>query len=162
MGSLAAGWSGGFLSGKNFEMDMNRHATISVGLNLPGNLPVGMLDEEVSVIIEAQTPSGEIEIYTIEMGVNVVPSIWLSLSVNEINLEEINLGTTKEFSINVSNIGNVPTSLKLGFITPEGWKIVLGNSNFDDLAAGESVMVTVTISPDSKAALGLTSVTIFY
>jgi uncharacterized membrane protein len=161
MGSLAAGWSGGFLSGKNFEMDMNRHATISVGLNLPGNLPVGMLDEEVSVIIEAQTPSGEIEIYTIEMGVNVVPSIWLSLSVDEINLEEINLGTTKEFSINVSNIGNVPTSLKLGFITPEGWEIVLGHSNFDDLAAGESVMVTVTISPDSKAALGLTSVTIF-
>jgi uncharacterized membrane protein len=161
MGSLAAGWSGGFLSGKNFEMDMNRHATISVGLNLPGNLPVGMLNEEVSVIIEAQTPSGEVEIYTIEMGVNVVPSIWLSLSVDNINLEDINIGTTKEFVINVSNIGNAPTSLKLGFITPEGWDVVLGHSNFDVLAAGESVIVTVTISPDSKAAFGLTSVTIF-
>ena len=161
MGSLATGWSGGFLSGKNFEMDMNRHATISVGLNLPGNLPVGMLDEEVSVIIEAQTPSGDIEIYTIEMGVNVIPSIWLSLSVDNIDLEDIHLGTTKEFDINVSNIGNVQTSLKLGFITPEGWDIVLGHSNLDDLGAGESVMVTITIRPDSKAALGLTSVTIF-
>jgi uncharacterized membrane protein len=161
MGSLAAGWSGGFLSGKNFEMDMNRHATISVGLDLPGNLPVGMLDEEISVIIEAQTPSGEIEIYTIEMGVNVVPSIWMSLSVDNINLEEIDLGTTKEFEINISNIGNVPTSLELGYLAPDGWDVVLEHSNIDNLAAGDSVMVTINIRPDSISALGLTSITFY-
>ena len=66
MGTLPNGWSGGFLSGNVFDMEMNREAYVSVGLELPGALPVGTLDQTVSVIIESETPSGVVSFDTVE------------------------------------------------------------------------------------------------
>ena len=61
-------------------MDMNREAFVSVGLELPGALPIGSLEQTVSVIIESETPGGDIYFQTIEFEVEVLPSVWLSLS----------------------------------------------------------------------------------
>ena len=42
MGTLPDGWSGGFLTGKTFSMDMNRDSMITIALQLPSGTPVGL------------------------------------------------------------------------------------------------------------------------
>ena len=159
MGSLPEGWSGGFLSGREFPMDMNQQATIQVGMDLPGALPIGLLDTQVSVIIEARTPGGETAVYTADMTIEVVPSIWLTLSCDRGSIEGIaNGGETVE--ITVANTGNTPSDAELLIIAPDNWNIELGQNTFS-LGAGEHVTVSVSITPKSGASNGLTSV-LFY
>ena len=159
MGTLPEGWSGGFLSGREFPMDMNQQATIEVGIDLPGSLSVGLLETQVSVIIEARTPSGETAVYTTEMAIEVIPSVWLTVSCEQGSLEGISTdGETLE--ITVSNIGNTPSDAELQIIPPDNWDIVADQNAFS-LAAGESAKVSVSITPGSDASNGLTSI-LFY
>ena len=140
-------------------MDMNQQATIEVGIDLPGSLSVGLLETQVSVIIEARTPSGETAVYTTEMAIEVIPSVWLTVSCEQGSLEGISTdGETLE--ITVSNIGNVPSDAELQIIPPDNWDIVT-DQNAISLAAGESAKVSVSITPRSDAPNGLTSI-LFY
>ena len=159
MGSLPEGWSGGFLSGREFPMDMNQEATIEVGLDLPGSLPIGLLDTQVSVIIEARTPGGETTVYTADMSIEIVPSIWLKITCESISIEGI--GTEGEtLEITISNIGNTPGEANLQILEPDDWSVVVDETSYA-LSSGESVIVSVTITPDSEASNGLTNI-IFY
>ena len=159
MGTLPEGWSGGFLSGREFPMDMNQQATIEVGIDLPGSLSVGLLDTQVSVIIEARTPNGETAVYTTEMTIEVIPSIWLTVSCEQGSLESISTGGDT-LEITVSNIGNTPSEAELQIIPPDNWNVVVDQNTFS-LAAGESAAVSVSITPGSDASNGLTSI-LFY
>ena len=49
-------WVGGFQSLIPSTLDMNREALVTVGLDVPGNLPVGMMEATVPVIVEAVPP----------------------------------------------------------------------------------------------------------
>lgn len=159
MGTLPEGWSGGFLSGREFPMDMNQQATIQVGIELPGALSAGLIDTQVSVIIEARTPGGETAFYTVDMAIEVSPSIWLSATSEQNSIEGISTeGET--FEITVANLGNIPSDAELQIIVPDNWNIVSDQNTFS-LAAGESVTVSVSITPGPDASNGLTSV-LFY
>tara|TARA_B100000029_G_scaffold139987_1_gene135130 strand:- start:623 stop:3325 length:2703 start_codon:yes stop_codon:yes gene_type:complete len=159
MGTLPEGWSGGFLSGREFPMDMNQQATIQVGIELPGALSAGLIDTQVSVIIEARTPGGETAFYTVDMAIEVSPSIWLSATSEQNSIEGISTeGET--FEITVANLGNIPSDAELQIIVPDNWNIVSDQNTFS-LAAGESVTVSVSITPSPDASNGLTSV-LFY
>jgi uncharacterized membrane protein len=159
MGSLPEGWSGGFLSGREFPMDMNQQATIQVGMDLPGALPIGLLDTQVSVIIEARTPGGETAVYTADMTIEVVPSIWLTLSCDKGSIEGIgNSGETVE--ITVANTGNTPSGAELIIVAPGNWEVAADQNSFS-LGAGEYVTFSISITPNSGASNGLTSVSFY-
>jgi len=158
MGTLPDGWSGGFLSGRDFSMGMNQEATITVGVDLPGSLPAGLAGQKVSVIIESTSPSGgDVRVYTVEMDVEVLPSIWLGLTCDSSAFEDIgSSGTT--FDIVVTNLGNTQADVIVSTEGAEGWDIQLGQTESIILAAGESLSVTATAIPGEEASNGLTHI----
>ena len=158
MGTLPEGWSGGFLSGRDFSMEMNQEATITVGVDLPGSLPAGLVGQKVSVIIESTSPSGgDVRVYTVEMDVEVLPSIWLGLTCDSSAFEDIgSSGTT--FDIVVTNLGNTQADVFVSTEGAEGWDIQLGQTDSVTMAAGESLTVTATAIPGEGASNGLTHI----
>ena len=60
-------------------MDMNRDSVILVGLELPGAIEPGLLPFSVPVIIESTSPSGNVEVNTVNLDVTVVESVWLQV-----------------------------------------------------------------------------------
>ena len=160
MGSLPEGWSGGFLSGNIFDMDMNREAFVSVGLELPGALPIGALEQTVSVIIESETPSGEVSFQTVEFSVEVLPSVWLTLSSDNTLIEDISSGQNANFQINMTNQGNVITDAEFNVTIADGFTIQFPECSSDvncELSPGESRSFTVSVKPNSNAGFGLSS-----
>jgi len=156
MGTLPDGWSGGFLSGRDFSMGMNQEATIAVGVDLPGSLPVGLAGQKVSVIIEAIPPSGnEVYVYTVEMEVEVLPSIWIGLTSSSPTIENIGVdGQT--FEIVVTNLGNSLAEVVLWSSDPDGWDIQVSEIEAMTLGANDSFTVPVTATPSEGALNGLT------
>ena len=164
MGTLPEGWSGGFLSGNVFQMDMNREAFVSVGLELPGALPIGSLEQTVSVIIESETPSGDIYFQTVEFEVEILPSVWLSLSSEETLIENIPSGNTAIFQINLTNQGNIITDATFSASLADGFEIQFPDCSSDidcQLSPGESRFFTVSVKPNSNAGFGLSSFELF-
>ena len=103
MGTLPNGWSGGFLTGKTFSMDMNRDSVITIGLQLPAGTPAGPLSEKVPVIIESTSPSLSKETITVEMEVFVLPSVWIEIQSDSVNLQGISEGDQSTFTLKVYN-----------------------------------------------------------
>lgn len=160
VGSLPEGWVGGFQSIIPAELDMNREALVTIGLELPGNLPIGLLDERVSIILEATTPGEDIVVHTFELAVEVVPSIWIELAPDSNSLSNIDAGSEGRFTITVQNLGNVDTGVTLEIQGLEDWRISIEPSSIDSIVAGGSVDVIVTVSPDDEAQPGLMSFTV--
>ncbi len=155
MGTLPEGWSAGFLSSRDFQMGMNQEATIMVALELPGNLSSGPLPNTVPVIIEAFTPSGVSQSYTVWMQVEVLPSSWLKLECESTLLEGIVAGSEGEFEVTLTNWGNVDSEFTIDIISPEGWTVFIYSSHSGPLSPGQSVQITVTASPGDSTEFGL-------
>ena len=158
MGSLPNDWSGGFLSGNSFEMDMNREAYISVGLDLPGALPVGELSQKLSVIIEFTTPGGEVSFQTVELTVEVIPSIWIVLDSEVLFIEEISSGQTAIFEVNVTNLGNIVADANVIISQLNDWNVVLNEPLLDDILPGESKVLQVSVKPKGSSDYGLSTI----
>jgi uncharacterized membrane protein len=158
MGSLPTDWSGGFLSGNSFEMDMNREAYVSVGLDLPGDLPTGELSQIVSVIVEFTTPSGDTYFETIELSVVVVPSIWIVLESGLTSIEEVPSGQEAIFMVNVTNFGNTNTGAEIVISQSNDWNLQLSDNLVDDILPGESKIIELSVKSTSSTVYGLSSV----
>ena len=158
MGSLPTDWSGGFLSGNSFEMDMNREAYVSVGLDLPGDLPTGELSQIVSVIVEFTTPSGDTYFETIELSVVVVPSIWIVLESGLTSIEEVPSGQEAIFMVNVTNFGNTNTGAEIVISRSNDWNLQLSDNLVDEILPGESKIIELSVKSTSSTVYGLSSV----
>ncbi len=158
MGSLPADWSGGFLSGNSFEMDMNREAYVSVGLDLPGHLPMGELSQIVSVIVEFTTPSGDTYFETIELSVLVVPSIWIVLESDLTSIEEVPSGQAAIFTVNVTNLGNTNSGAEIIISQSNDWNLLLSDNVVNDILPGESKIIQLSVKSTSSTVYGLSSV----
>ena len=158
MGTLPDGWSGGFLSGRDFSMEMNQEATITVGIDLPGSLPVGPAGQTVSVIIEVTPPSGDdVYIYTVEMEIETLSSIWIDVSCDSSSFEDIG-ANGRTFEVIVTNLGNSPAEVIIRSDDLEGWGVQISQVQPMILGAGESSAVAVTVTPSEGTSNGLTHI----
>ena len=155
MGTLPDGWSGGFLTGKTFSMDMNRDSVISVGLQLPSGTPVGTQIEKVPVIIESTSPSLSKETITVEMEVIVLPSVWIEVQTDSVNLQGITGGEESTFTLRVYNLGNTASGVWLDSEELEGWVIEFEPTSIGELGPGENADITVSVKPRKSAEDGL-------
>ena len=158
MGSLPNDWLGGFLSGNSFAMDMNREAYISVGLDLPGILPVGELSQKLSVIIEFTTPGGEVYFQTIELIVEVIPSIWIVLESEVLFIEEVSSGQTAIFEVNVTNLGNIIADANVIISELNDWNVQLKDPLLDNILPGDSKILEVSVKPKETSDYGLSTI----
>jgi len=161
MGTLPEGWSGGFLTGKTFTMDMNRDSVITIGLQLPSGTPVGDLSDKVPIIIESTSPSMSKETITLEMDVSVLPSVWIDVQSDSENLQGVPEGEETTFTLEVHNLGNSPSGVRLYFEELDGWTITFEPSVIEELGSGEHAEITVTVKPRKSADDGLNQLLIF-
>ena len=161
IGSLPHGWVGGFQSIIPSSLDMNREALVTVGLDVPGNLPVGISTGVVPVIVEAITPGAETVTHTFELQVEILPSIWVYMTPDEISLNDITAGESGVFTITVENLGNSNS----GFIFEAGgiehWSFEVEPESVEMIPVGGSVEITVKAIPTNSANLGLASFVLY-
>ena len=157
IGTLPEDWVGGFQSLIPSTLDMNRDALVTVGLDVPGNLPVGMMDATVPVIVEATTPGMETVIHTFQLNVEIMPSIFVDLSSESLTLNEIKSGASGTFVISVSNLGNQPSGFSFEAAELSNWNIEINPTTVDLIPVGESVEITLQVSPRKSASPGLAS-----
>ena len=155
IGTLPIDWVGGFQSLIPSTLDMNREALVTVGLDVPGNLPVGMMDVTVPVIVEAITPGMETVTHTFQLNVEITPSIFVELSPDSMTLNDINSGSSGTFIISVTNFGNQPSGFSFEASELSNWNIEVEPTSVDNIAIGESVDITVYASPRKSASPGL-------
>ena len=161
MGTLPDGWSGGFLTGKTFTMDMNRDSIITIGLQLPSGTPVGTLSEKVPIIIESTSPSLSKETITVEMEVSVLPSVWIDVQSGSASLQGVSEGEESTFTLQLHNRGNSPSGVLLDYGGLDGWSISFEPSSIEELGPGENAEITVTVKPRKSAEDGLNQLQIF-
>ena len=161
IGSLPEGWVGGFQSIIPTQMEMNREAIVTVGLNLPANLPVGILDQQVSIILEATTPGGDSVVHTYLLYVEVVASVWVGLTSDPIFMNDVGSNSDAEFSVIVTNLGNMPSGFTFEADPVEDWDISVSVESIDSVSAGDSVELSVSASPSSSANHGVNSFTLY-
>ncbi len=161
IGSLPHGWIGGFQSIIPTSLDMNREALVTVGLDVPGNLPVGMSTGSVPVIVEAVTPGSETVIHTFELEVEILPSIWASMTPDQMTLNDINAGDDGTFTITVENLGNSNSGFTFEVGEVEHWSFSVEPTSVEMIPAGGSAEITVKATPSSSAALGLTNFVLY-
>ena len=157
IGSLPLGWVGGFQSIVPATLDMNREANVIVGVEVSGNIPVGMTDVTIPVIVEAVTPGLEIITHTFEFSVEITPSIFVSLSTESPVLRDINPSTFETFTISVSNLGNQNSGFTLEASPLENWEIEILTPIIESIEVGETVEITIKVSPKKSATPGLSS-----
>ncbi|MBR79669.1 MAG: hypothetical protein CMA88_02655 [Euryarchaeota archaeon] len=160
LGTLPQGWSGGFLTGKTFSMDMNRESVITVGLELPSGIPAGTQSQTVPVIIESTSPSMTNEVLTVELQVTVIPSVWIEVQSSVSRLQGIPENEESVLTLQVTNLGNIPSGVSLQPEAPEGWSAEIDPSILGELDVGESAEVTVTVRPSAASEDGLKQLTI--
>jgi len=161
MGTLPEGWSGGFLTGKTFTMDMNRDSIITIGLQLPSGTPVGAMSDKVPIIIESTSPSMSKETITLEMDVSVLPSVWIDVQSDFENLQGVSLGEESTFTLEVHNLGNSPSGVRLDSDGLDGWTISFEPSVIQELSSGEHAEIKITVRPQKSAEDGLNQLLIF-
>tara|TARA_Y100001934_G_scaffold42633_1_gene51350 strand:+ start:234 stop:4232 length:3999 start_codon:yes stop_codon:yes gene_type:complete len=161
MGTLPEGWSGGFLTGKTFTMDMNRDSIITIGLQLPSGTPVGTQSDKVPVIIESTSPSLSKETITVEMEVSVIPSVWIDAQSDSANLQGVSEGEESTFTLEVHNRGNYPSGVILDHGVLDGWVVEFEPSSIEELGPGEHAEIVVTVKPRKSAEDGLSQLLIF-
>lgn len=161
IGSLPHGWVGGFQSIIPTSLDMNREALVTVGLDVPGNLPAGMSTGLVPVIVEAVTPGSETVIHTFELEVDILPSIWVHMTPLQMSVNEIGTGEDGKFRILVENLGNANSGFTFEAREIDDWSFEIEPTSIDMIPAGGSVEITVNAKPSSSAELGLTSFVLY-
>ena len=161
IGSLPEGWIGGFQSLIPSELDMNREALVTVGLELPGNLPIGLMDEDMSIIVEATTPGSELVVHTFTLDIEVLPSVWVEIYSDPIYLNDVPTGSESDFLITVTNLGNAPSGVQFEVSELDGWSLNIEQMIIDSISAGESIEFTLSAKPSSSSSPGLMSFTLF-
>lgn len=155
LGTLPDGWSGGFLTGSTFSMDMNRDSLVNIALQLPSGTPSGILVEKVPVIIESTSPSLSTETITLEMDVMVLPSVWLEIQSETSSIQGIAEGAGASLVLQVQNKGNTKSPIYISHEDLDGWTV---NYQWpaEELESGNHYEIIVSISPRKSSEDGLT------
>ncbi len=102
------------------------------------------------------TISGGGETVTQELAVEITGSFDIALVTPDERLNlEVEAGKTTEVTLSVVNQGTAPLrNVALSAIPPRGWDVAFSPSEMDIIEPGESVPVTVTVTPAENAIAG--------
>ena len=155
LGTLPEGWSGGFLTGSTFSMDMNRDSVVNIALQLPSGTPSGNLSNKVPVIVQSTSPSLSTETVTLDLDVTVLPSVWLEIQSETPSIQGIAEGEETTLVLEVQNKGNTESPILINHEELDGWTVKY-QWPAEDLEPGENYEITVSITPRKSAEDGLT------
>ena len=139
---------------------MNRDSIVTIGLELPSGILPGKMTEKVPVIIESTSPSNSKEVTTLELDVIVLPSVWIDVQSSTQTLQGIVENERGELTLQISNLGNVPSGVSLGYLAPEGWTIEIQPIEINNLEPGATIECQVFVTPRESSEDGLKELTI--
>ena len=107
------------------------------------------------VIVESTSPTGTVEVQTINLDVTVVPSVWLLVESETTQLQGIGTDQHQSFVVTVRNLGNAATGVSMGVEGLEDWDILLVPASINNLGVGDSAEVSVSIRSTTSSDDGL-------
>lgn len=105
----------------------------------------------ISVLARA----GDVEVAT-DLIVEVIGSYSMELSTTEQRLNaDVTVGSSSDLGLALTNTGTAPlTGVTLDATPPSGWEITFDTPEMASIPAGETVVVTATITPSEEAVAG--------
>lgn len=105
--------------------------------------------------VTLQARAGDVEVST-ELIVEVVGSFSMELSTTEQRLNaDVTVGSSSDLGLVVTNTGTAPlTGVTMTATPPSGWEVSFDTPQVASIPAGESVVVTATITPSEEAVAG--------
>ena len=95
------------------------------------------------------------------MEVIVLPSIWIGITYDGVNLQGIQEGVDETMKFEVHNYGNTASGVDLEYEGLEGWTIHLEPDFVEELGPGENIEVEVSLRPRNSADDGLKQIIIY-
>ena len=111
--------------------------------------------EAAQYTISVQARSGDVEVST-ELIVEIIGSYSMELSTTEQRLNaDVTVGSSSELGLTLTNTGTAPlTGVSLDATPPSGWEVTFDSPELASVPAGETVVVTATITPSEEAVAG--------
>lgn len=105
----------------------------------------------ISVLARA----GDVEVAT-DLIVEVIGSYSMELSTTEQRLNaDVTVGSSSDLGLALTNTGTAPlTGVTLDATPPSGWEITFDTPEMASIPAGETVVITATITPSEEAVAG--------
>ena len=168
------GWQVGYKSPPSILSPLE-NATVRIGVIPPINEPAGISSFNLGIYADASNQWQSISEQTSLM-INILetPAVNISQLENDESLFSIPRDESVTQDIQITNTGNIPFTGTIGVdifecpstaecvrsdgITSSDWTATTNEDSIQNLEIGESVVVTVTISPDSDAESGIVNV----
>ena len=168
------GWQVGYKSPPSILSPLE-NATVRIGVIPPINEPAGISSFNLGIYADASNQWQSISEQTSLM-INILetPAVNISQLENDESLFSIPRDESVTQDIQITNTGNIPFTGTIGVdifecpstaecvrsdgITSSDWTATTNVDSIQNLEIGESVVVTVTISPDSDAESGIVNV----
>lgn len=113
------------------------------------------LAEAGQYTISVQARAGDVEVTT-DLIVEIIGSYSMELSTTEQRLNaDVTVGSSSELGLTLTNTGTAPlTGVSLDATPPSGWEVTFDTPELASIPAGETVVITATITPSEEAVAG--------
>ncbi len=154
--SLPEGWSIGFLSLSPYTLMMSEERTVKMGLSVPLGLDAGMSATEVGILVRGGLNSESLDLtQSVLLGVSVSSLAVPVVTFDDNRFNDLPRNTPTELVMNLANGGNLPLSVSIDLIAPEGWTYDFDQVAVSNLLPGEEVDLILTLSPSDDASSGV-------
>ena len=168
------GWQVGYTSPPNILSPLDE-ATVRIGVIPPINEPAGISSFNLGIYADASNQWQSFSEQTsFEINILETQAVNISQIENDASLYSIPRDESVTQDIQITNTGNVPFTGTIDIdvfkcpstaectrsdgITSSEWTAKTNEETIQNLAIGESVIITVTITPDSDAESGIVNV----
>jgi len=156
------GWEIGFAD-PPVELSPRQNETVRVGVIPPTSESSGISSFNLGIYVDASNLWQSISAQTtLQINILETSSAELSYDTENPNLLSIERDGSSSQIVTITNIGNLPLTGEINVevldsdgSTASNWDAEIDTNSITDLAIGDSINVTVTASPNSKAENGL-------
>ena len=155
--SLPEGWSIGFASGlAPYSLLMGEERTVKIGLSVPLGLSSGVSETEVGLLVMGGLASSSLDIsQSVLLGVRVSSLAVPVVEFAENRYNDVPREESTEITMELSNGGNLPLTVSVDLLAPEGWNYAFEQTSVSDLSPGDTVEITLTLIPSKDVSSGV-------
>ncbi|MBA46315.1 MAG: hypothetical protein CMB31_07005 [Euryarchaeota archaeon] len=154
--SLPEGWSIVFFSVKPNSLMMGEERTVNLRLSVPLGIESGVSETEVGILVRGGLSSSSLDLsQLVLLGVQVSSLAVPVVTFDDNRFSNLPRGEPSNLIMNLTNGGNLPLSVSLNLLGPEGWTYSLDQESISDLSPGDSVDILLSVTPSEDTPAGV-------
>ena len=154
--SLPEGWSIVFFSVKPNSLMMGEERTVNLRLSVPLGIESGVSETEVGILVRGGLSSSSLDLsQLVLLGVQVSSLAVPVVTFDDNRFSDLPRGEPSNLIMHLTNGGNLPLSVSLNLLGPEGWTYSLDQESVSDLSPGDSVDIRFTVTPSEDTPAGV-------